>query len=150
MKPLYPTDIDFKNSFSTKSISTKRQKKLIRYILCAIENYLGHANFDFEENPGTIEHILPENGNENYAEDFPTATHDSVVYRLGNYTILEDSKNRAGEALPFVEKKGFYQTSQYELSKQITSDRWTPNTLDRRQERLADHASSIWRISQYG
>ncbi len=149
LKPLYPTDIDFKNSFSTKSISTKRQKRLIRYILYATENHLGHANYDFEENPGTIEHILPENGNENYAEDFPTAIHDSVVYRLGNYTLLEDSKNRACEALPFAEKKEIYQNSQYELSKQITSDRWTPNTLDRRQERLADHASSIWRISQY-
>ena len=149
LRPLYPADIDFKNSFSTKSISTKRQKRLIRYVLYAIENHLGHASYDFEENPGTIEHILPENGNENYAEDFPPAIYDSMVYRLGNYTLLEGSKNSACEALPFAEKKAIYQTSQYELSRQIASDRWTPNTLDRRQERLADHASSIWRISQY-
>ncbi len=149
LRPLYPADIDFKNSFSTKSISTKRQKRLIRYVLYAIENHLGHASYDFEENPGTIEHILPENGNENYAEDFPPAIYDSMVYRLGNYTLLEGSKNSACEALPFAEKKAIYQTSQYELSRQIASDRWTPNTLDRRQERLADHASSVWRISQY-
>ncbi len=149
LRPLYPADIDFKNSFSTKSISTKRQKRLIRYVLYAIENHLGHASYDFEENPGTIKHILPENGNENYAEDFPPAIYDSMVYRLGNYTLLEGSKNSACEALPFAEKKAIYQTSQYELSRQIASDRWTPNTLDRRQERLADHASSVWRISQY-
>ena len=149
LRPLYPADIDFKNSFSTKSISTKRQKRLIRYVLYAIENHVGHASYDFEENPGTIEHILPENGNENYAEDFPPAIYDSMVYRLGNYTLLEGSKNSACEALLFAEKKAIYQTSQYELSRQIASDRWTPNTLDRRQERLADHASSIWRISQY-
>ena len=149
LKPLYPTDVDFKNNFSTKSISTKRGKKLVRYILYGIENHLSHADYDFEENPGTIEHILPENGNENYAEDFPAAIHESFVYRLGNYTILESDKNRACETLPFAEKKVIYQTSQYELSERVTSDQWTPNTIDRRQERLADYASSVWRISQY-
>ena len=149
VKPLYPTDTDFKNSFSTKSISTKRGKKLVRYILYAIENHLSTADYDFEENPGTIEHILPENGNEYYLEDFPAAIHESVVYRLGNYTILESDKNRACETLPFTEKKAIYQTSQYELSRQIVSDQWTPNSIDRRQERLANYASSIWRVSQY-
>ena len=149
LKPLYPSDVDFKNNFSTKSISTKRGKKLLRYILYGIENHLSHADYDYEDNAGTIEHILPENGNENYLEDFPTAIHESVVYRLGNYTLLEDDKNRACETLPFAEKKLIYQTSQYELSKQITANQWTPNTIDRRQERLADYASSVWRISQY-
>ena len=149
LKPLYPSDVDFKNNFSTKSISTKRGKKLLRYILYGIENHLSHADYDYEDNAGTIEHILPENGNENYLEDFPAAIHESVVYRLGNYTLLEDDKNRACETLPFAEKKLIYQTSQYELSKQITANQWTPNTIDRRQERLADYASSVWRISQY-
>ena len=149
LKPLYPSDVDFKNNFSTKSISTKRGKKLLRYILYGIENHLSHADYDYEDNAGTIEHILPENGNENYLEDFPAAIHESVVYRLGNYTLLEDDKNRACETLTFAEKKLIYQTSQYELSKQITANQWTPNTIDRRQERLADYASSVWRISQY-
>ena len=149
LKPLYPTDVDFKNNFSTKSISTRRGKKLVRYILYGLENHLSQADYDFEENPGTIEHILPENGNENYVAEFPVAIHDSVVYRLGNYTILESDKNRACDALPFAEKRAVYQTSQYELTKQITANQWTPNTIDRRQERLADYASSVWRISQY-
>ena len=149
VRPLYPADIDFKKSFSIKSISTKRGRKLLRYVLYAIENHLSQADYDFEENPGTIEHILPENDNENYTEEFPAAIHDSLVYRLGNYTLLEEDKNRACATLPFADKKKVYHTSQYELSQQITSDRWTPNTLDRRQDRLADYASSIWRVSQY-
>ena len=95
IKPLYPSDKDFKNDFSSKSISTKRGKKLVRYILYSLENHLSNADYDFEETPGTIEHILPENGNDNYTENFPQAIHESVVYRLGNYTILEDDKNRA-------------------------------------------------------
>ena len=149
IKPLYPTDADFKNDFSTKSISTKRGKKLVRYILFRIENHLSQNDYDFEENPATIEHILPENGSENYHKDFPPAIHDSVVYRLGNYTLLEDDKNRRCETLPFDDKKSIYQTSQYEITKQIQANEWTPNTIDRRQDRLADYASSIWRISQY-
>ncbi len=149
IKPLYTTDTDFKNDFAFKSISTKRGKKLVRYILFAIENHLSHADYDFEENSGTIEHILPENGNENYLADFPLAIHESVVYRLGNYSILEDDKNRECEVLPFDDKKAIYSTSNYELSKSITSDSWNPSSIDIRQEKLANYASSIWRISQY-
>jgi len=148
LKPLYPSDSDFKNDFSTKSISTKRGKKLVRYILFNIENHLSQADYDFEENPGTIEHILPENGSEHYETEFPATIHDSIVYRLGNYTLLEDDKNRACNNLPFDDKKAIYQTSQYEITKQIIANEWTPNTVEIRQKKLADYASSIWRISQ--
>ena len=146
---LYPTDNDFKNDFASKSISTKRGKKIVRYILFNIENNLSHADYPYEENPGTIEHILPENGNENYLNEFPQSIHESLVYRLGNYTILEDDKNRACETLPYDEKKEIYQTSQYEITKEINYSHWTPNSIDRRQERLANYASSIWRISHF-
>ena len=149
IKLLYRNDRDFKNDFSSKSISTKRGKKMIRYILFALENHLSQADYDFEENPGTIEHILPENGNQNYINEFPQSIHESLVYRLGNYTILEEDKNRTCETLPFDEKKKVYATSQYALSREIKSNIWSPNSLDIRQDRLANYASSIWRISQY-
>ena len=149
IKPLYLTDNDFKNVFSTKSISTKRGKKLVRYVLFNLENHLSEADYDYEENSGTIEHILPENGNENYLENFPQSIHESLVYRLGNYTLLEDNKNRNCETLAFEIKKPIFQTSQYEISKQINYNDWTPNTIERRQEKLSKYASSIWRISQY-
>lgn len=149
VKPLYLADNEFRNSFSTKSISTKRGKKLIRYIFFSIENHLSQTNLDFEENPATIEHVLPENVSENYIDDFPLAIHDSVVYRLGNYTLLEADKNRRCETLPFDQKKAIYQTSQYEMPRQIQANNWTPNTIDNRQDNLANYASSIWRISQY-
>lgn len=148
IKPLYPTDNDFRNRFASKSISTKRGKKIVRYILFSIENHISHNDYDFEENAGTIEHILPENGNENYLENFPQAVHESVVYRLGNYTLLEDDKNRACEILPFIEKKEIFRTSQYQLTNTIESGMWSPNAIDNRQDWLANQATSIWRISQ--
>lgn len=149
IKPLYPSDSDFRNDFSTKYLSTKRGKKLVRYILFKIENQLSHADYDFEENPGTIEHILPENGNEHYLTQFPITIYESLVYRLGNYTILEDDKNRACETLPFNQKKEIYKTSQYQMAKDINYAAWTPNAIERRQENLAQQATSVWRISQY-
>ncbi|MEQ6121062.1 HNH endonuclease family protein [Reichenbachiella sp. MALMAid0571] len=146
---LYPSDNDFKNDFASKSISTKRGKKIVRYILFSIENHLSQSDYPYEDTPGTIEHILPENGNENYLDEFPQSIHESLVYRLGNYTILEDDKNRACEALPFEEKKEIFRTSQYAITTEITSSNWTPNSIDRRQDKLAKYASSIWRISQF-
>ncbi len=113
----------------------------MRYILFGIENHLSQSNYDFEENPATIEHILPENGSENYIDNFPRAVYDSVVYRLGNYTLLEEDKNRQCEVLPFEEKKKIYKTSQYKLSQQIQQNDWTPNTIERRQETMANYAS---------
>lgn len=149
IKTLYPSDNDFKNDFASKSISTKRSKKIVRYILFSLENHISQVDYDFEDNSGTIEHILPENGNENYLAEFPQAIHESEVYRFGNYTILEDDKNRACEILPFPDKKIVFATSQYKLSREIQSNTWSPNSIDLRQDRLANYASSIWRISQF-
>ena len=148
IKALYPSDTDFKNDFASKSLSTKRGKKIVRYILFNIENNISQSDYDFEENPGTIEHILPENGNENYLDNFPTSIHESLVYRLGNYTLLEVDKNRECGSLPFNEKKEIYSTSQYVMAKQVDANEWSPRSIDIRQERLANLASAIWRISQ--
>jgi len=150
IRPLYPSDNDFANDFATKSISTKRGKKIVRYILFALENQLTGSDRDFEDDPGTIEHILPENGNEHYLEEFPQAIHESVVYRLGNYIILEDTKNRACAILPFDDKKEIYATSQYRLAQDVQANSWTPQSIENRQSRLSNTATAVWRISQYG
>lgn len=149
VKPLYTTDKDFKNSFSTTTISTKRNKKLIRYILFEIENHLAQTDTDYEDSPASIEHILPENAGELWTANFPISIQDSLVYRIGNYTLLEDDKNRDCGIKSFDEKKIIYQTSQYQISKQIVASDWTPNTLDNRQTKLADLASASWRLPYF-
>lgn len=148
-KPLYTTDKDFKNDFSTTIISTKRNKKLIRYILFEIENHLSQTDIDYEDSPATIEHILPENANAEWHTNFPPSIQESLTYRLGNYTLLEDDKNRECGVKNFEEKKEIYKTSQYSMTKQIVSSDWTPNTLDHRQTKLADYASGRWRLPYF-
>jgi uncharacterized protein with ParB-like and HNH nuclease domain len=149
IKALYTSDKDFKNDFSTVSVSTKRGKKLVRYILFEIENHLSHADNDYEVNPATIEHILPENAGDDWVNNFPFSIQESLVYRLGNYTLLEDDKNRECGTKLFNEKKMIYATSQYILSKQVNSYDWTPNTLDDRQNKLAEYASAVWRLPYF-
>ena len=149
VRALYTSDKDFKNDFSTTIINTKRNKKLARYILFKMENLIANTDTDYEDSPATIEHILPENAGEDWTQNFPISIQESLVYRIGNYTLLEDDKNRACGSKNFEAKKAIYQTSQYELSKLIVAQDWTPNTLDNRQTKFADYASSAWRLSYF-
>ena len=149
VKALYTSDKDFKNDFSTTAISTKRNKKLVRYILFEIENHLAQTDTDYEDSPATIEHILPENAGDDWITNFPVSIQESLVYRLGNYTLLEDDKNRECGTKNFEAKKAIYQTSQYAMPKQIVAPDWTPNTLDNRQTRLADYATTSWRLPYF-
>jgi hypothetical protein len=149
LKELYISDADFRNDFSTLSLySYGRTKKLARYILFELENHLMQGgDRDYELDPATIEHILPENSSGNWDQDFPQIVQASYIYRLGNYTLLEDHLNRDCETLPFSQKKPFYARSQYEMTKAINYNDWNPTTLDARQNDLARKATSIWRIS---
>lgn len=147
VRQLYTSDVDFKNDFSTSTISTKRNKKLIRYILFEIENQLSGTDTDYEDSPASIEHILPENSGAEWEENFPISIQEAFVYRIGNYTLLEEDKNRICGTRPFNEKKEIYQTSQYHITREVNASEWNPNTLDRRQVRLATTATAVWRLS---
>ncbi|MBK7985891.1 MAG: HNH endonuclease [Ignavibacteria bacterium] len=149
IKELYVSDQDFRNDFSTIELySYGRSKKLARYVLFELENNLMQGgDRDFELDPATIEHILPENASAAWDNDFPQIIQPNFIYRLGNYTLLEDHLNRDCEVLPFDQKKPFYIRSQYEMSKDINSNEWNPAILNNRQSELARKATSIWRIS---
>lgn len=149
IKELYISDADFKNDFSTLQIySYGRSKKLARYILFELENNIMQGgDKDFELDPATIEHILPENAGSNWDQDFAQIIQQNYIYRLGNYTLLEDHLNRDCETLNFDQKKPFYSKSQYEITKDINFNDWNPSALDNRQNNLARKATSIWRIS---
>lgn len=149
IKELYISDADFRNDFSTLQLySYGRSKKLARYILFELENNIMQGgDRDYELDPATIEHILPENAGADWDQDFPQIIQPNYIYRLGNYTLLEDHLNRDCETLPFDQKKPFYERSQYEMTKVINYNNWNPTILDNRQNDLARKATSIWRIT---
>jgi uncharacterized protein with ParB-like and HNH nuclease domain len=145
---LYVSDNDFKNDFSSlKLYSYGRDKKLVRYILFEIENLLMQGgDRDYEYDPATIEHILPENPPVIWDKYFAPNYQENYIYRLGNYTLLEDHlNNECGDKL-LDEKKSTYSKSQYEISKKVLSPEWSPVTLELRQQEMSKWASAIWRI----
>ncbi len=149
IQELYLNDVDFKNDFSTIALNTRKNKKLIRYILFEIENQISNNSYDFEEHSATIEHILPENPSEKWESYFPRSELDNYVVRLGNYTLLEATKNRDIGNKLYEEKISVYESSGFEMTKKISYPEWTPFFLDKRQSDLAKIATSIWKISYY-
>ncbi len=146
LRSVYVTDEKFFNDFAFKSINTTRRKKLVRYILFQFDaDVTGQQARDFEDDPATIEHILPENPGQDWTAAFPVDVQDAYTDRIGNYTLLEASKNREIKAKRFNEKRSIYATSGYALSRSLTQESWDPDSLNRRQEQLAKRATHLWR-----
>jgi hypothetical protein len=149
LKPIYVADEKFKDDFSWAAVNTRssRGKRLARYILFSIENQLSNKDYNFEDTSATIEHILPENLTAEWVTRFSASEHEANVYRLGNLSLLETTKNKECGAAPYEEKLPVYQNSVYRLTAQeINYIEWTPGTLHKRQEKMARWATAIWRV----
>jgi uncharacterized protein with ParB-like and HNH nuclease domain len=146
LRPLYVADEDFERNFEMKSIRTKRSSKLPRYIMFTIESHLSGINYDFEQDNGTLEHILPENPTDEWIKEFPRDVEESFIYRLGNFTILESDKNRLLGNKGYAVKAEIYKTSRYELSKKMGYRVWSLENISNRQKYLAKQAKAIWSI----
>ena len=148
---VYPGDDVFRATFADKSMKTvqSRNKKVVRYILGEIEHHVSGAAFDTNRDTCSIEHILPENPPEVW-EGFTDDNMEAFVYRLGNMTLLHETANRKGSNDSFEVKRQFFATSEFHLTKQLTSDytQWGPENIQRRQDWMARQATAIWRISQ--
>lgn len=150
LKNIYVSDESFDNDFTSKSFDTgsSRGKKLARYVLFSLENHLENKDYDYEDATATIEHILPESPDEEWDTPFPAKEQENFVYRLGNLTLLEKTKNKDCGNKKFADKLPVYQTSSYRLTaKETNYIDWTPEKLHQRQEKMAGWATSIWRVN---
>ncbi len=146
LRAVYPSDEEFSNAFTVKSINTRRSKRLVRYILFELESQISGIRRSDEEESGSIEHILPENPSEEWNDAFTPEVQGNFIYRLGNLTLLEDSKNREIQNRTYVEKLPMYKTSQYVMTNTIDYPEWTETQLRSRQHGLARYATAIWRF----
>ena len=150
LKSLYVSDQKFEEDFGRLIVETSGQrKKLAKYILAKLECDVSGRACDPETDPGTIEHILPENPLDVWAASFPREQWEASVYRLGNLTLLEASANREVGNADYTLKKVKYGTSIYSLTKAIPNsapDEWTLALLEKRQHDLAGRAAHIWRV----
>ncbi len=147
LKKIYVEDSDFKQFFSTKELSTGgKNKKKVKYILTKIENQLNNTDNDWSDANFTIEHILPENYSCEWDNVFKNNA-SKFIYRIGNYTLLEDKLNRECSNKSYIEKKEIYKKSRYKLTNSYcVKDEWNISAIGQYQEKLADFASSIWKI----
>ena len=138
-----------RQDFSRLAVSTRGQsKRLAKYILARLEEDAADRPCDPQTDPGTIEHILPENPSDDWRETFAPDLWESSVYRLGNLTLLEASHNRDVGNAVYAEKIIAYGRSRYALSRQVPGmapEHWTPELMDARQARLAARATHLWR-----
>ena len=143
-------DAKFEQDIADIALETSGQrKKLVKYILARLETDASGPEIDFETDPASIEHVLPEHPGVDWDEWFSPDQQDAYVNRLGNLTLLEAGKNRDLGNASFAKKVAAYSTSVYRLTQQIPErapTEWTPALVDERQKRLARRAVQIWRV----
>lgn len=148
---IYPKDEPFKAAFSDKVIRTSdsRNNRVVRYILCELEQQDSGTLHDFESDAFNIEHVLPQNPDSGW-DDFSDEEADALVYRIGNMALLEKGPNRQLGNAAYERKRPVLRESAFSLTQKLGNDNahWTPERIAARQKKLANIASSVWRIAQ--
>ena len=147
LKEVYIDDDEFVPIFSRKSfVDNSRNNKIIRYILGKIERFSGGTReVNIDGNTDTIEHILPQNPDETWGEDY---NFDNLIYRMGNLCLLEKVYNNELKNKPYADKVILYNKSAFISTKQISEDYpiWNESTINHRQQKMSNCAKSIWKI----
>lgn len=151
MSSIYPTDDAFRAAFAEKSLRTtqSRNKRVVRYILCALEKRLTGVALDFNSDSFNLEHILPESPETGW-EAFSDDEVEALVYRLGNLTLLAKGTNKDLGNAAYVVKKPVYAGCEFGITGKIAEDNadWNPERLAARQRWMANQATAIWRMDQ--
>lgn len=149
LREVYPDDNPFKAAFTDKELRTtnSRNKKVVRYILFEIERQRSGQDFDFESATYNLEHILPESPSEAWAYIDETKQ-DRLIYRIGNMTPMETSRNRDIGNGSYASKRSIYEQSCFQITRAVAEhyETWDEQKIDSRQKQLANIAAGIWKI----
>lgn len=149
LREVYPDDTQFKAAFAEKELRTtnSRNKKVVRYILFEIERQRSGQVFDFESATYSLEHILPEHPSEDWSY-IEESKQDRLIYRIGNMTPLETSRNRDLGNGGYASKRQVFQLSVFQITKAVAEhyEIWDETKIEARQKQLANIAAGIWKI----
>ena len=148
LRKVYVDDDRFERDFAHFAPDLSGQgKKLVRYVLARLESDASGRACDPDADPGTVEHVLPENPSAAWEADFPRELWERSVDRMGNLTWLEPAINRRIANADFTTKREAYRGSAYALSSLLpdtVGEEWTPARLDARQAHMARRAVHLW------
>lgn len=148
---IYPNDEAFRQSFAEKIIRTSnsRNNRVMRYILLELEYHQSQQDYDLDSESFNIEHVLPQNPETGW-EAFSEEEIDSMVYRIGNMTLMAKGANKDIANKPYEIKQPVLAQSGFELTRKLAAENtdWTPEKISARQKQLAKMALTVWRISQ--
>jgi len=151
LRPVYRSDAAFRADFAEKSIKTTqtRNAKLVRYILCRLEQHEGGTEFDVDSPAYSIEHVLPQSPDAGW-DAFNDRDLETFVYRIANMVMLESGANRDIGNRPYGDKRPVLAASGLLLTRRLAeqNEEWTPERLAARQQHLAAVATSVWRVAQ--
>lgn len=146
---VYPDDDQFKGAFAEKELRTtnSRNKKVVRYLLFEIERQRSGQDFDFESATYDLEHILPEHPSDGWSH-IEEAKQERLIYRVGNMTPLESSRNRDVGNSDYEAKRLVYENSRFQITRAVAEhyDVWDEQKIEARQKHLAKIATALWRI----
>ena len=143
-RSLYPDDKTYVNAFEFHKMPSRQTPKKIRFILAAIESYLGN---NISENDVSLEHVCPYHPNEIWMKTFGEE-YEEVKDRLGNMLLLPKTVNKDLDTKPFAQKNEVYATSGFKLAEKVASyEEWNKQSVDEFQNWMAQQAVETWKIN---
>lgn len=144
---MYVKDEEFLSSFNYKDFNNTKNNKIIKYILAKYEKSKeGGISITLSDEQYTIEHILPQNPNEEWGEN--NYNFDSLIYRLGNLCLLERKMNNDISNSPYDRKAKIYKNSNIKTTKEIPEQysMWEASSINQRQQKIGKFAANYWKI----
>ncbi|GAA7728690.1 DUF262 and DUF1524 domain-containing protein [Helicobacter pylori] len=143
----FPSDDEFKNSFTTKELCDSNKTEKARYYLERLENFDTKEPVNTKE--FTTEHIMPKKLDEKWERDLGEnfqAIHDKYLHTIGNLTLTgynSEYRNRSFQEKRDMEK-GFKQ-SPLKLNQSLKDlESFGEKEIEKRANDLADWALKIW------
>ncbi len=140
---LCPMDEEFKQNFTNKTMPTEQSNKKARYLLARLAEQ-GGANA-IDETRLTVEHILPAHPESEWIDDFGD-NWQLFTQRIGNMALVTKNQNERLGQQAFADKKQILCASEYAINDVADYETWDSQSVESRQNRLADIAVQLWRI----
>ena len=110
------------------------------------KNYMGRI---------TVEHVLPQELDGDWLQNFTEEEHENLVHCLGNLVLLSGSKNSKAQNFDFERKKKIYNERMNKVSfdttqKILAIEKWTPEEIRNRRDKLVNKVMSLWEINISG